>query len=516
MSATATDSALLLATSMQHLALSKQPFGQQEAANLYINQAWQMLLGAMQHNLQNSDMLQVLRGEPGIGKTSFLIRFVSNYQKDFQFFIVRGSGETSAEKLILHMLHMFTKHQDSSIVNNLKTLVAHLTQKINPEHPGVLIIDDAHLLEVEKLNQILETIDAINAALSGRIQVMLTGNVEIEELLGQCQSSYTDSGKVHTSLLRPYNLADTSAYLENQFQHAGSTVHSIFSQEQLVKIHTLSGGIATQIHSTAAAILNTPDSPEDNSLHNFINTYTEQLKHKKYLIPGTGLFLLFAIILFLLPEDRNAPDTNVNTNEILVLETGQPQNEKGLASSLNTDDQLDAKENTTSDEQDSSDQSIEQTDVISISKSVPVPTTLPDITYKLTAIPKPETKPEKPEKSTNKLPQIKKADIKESSNTANKPKLQKVIKNAWLLNRNLKGFTVQLLTSSSKKTVLQFFTSNKLENNAAIVKENKSYVLVFGNFETKDKARIALGKLPPALLKNSPWVRSIKSLPVNN
>jgi septal ring-binding cell division protein DamX len=73
-------------------------------------------------------------------------------------------------------------------------------------------------------------------------------------------------------------------------------------------------------------------------------------------------------------------------------------------------------------------------------------------------------------------------------------------------------YTIQLLGVNSKRNAMQFIKNNRLQQKAMYYQTlNHSkpwHVVIYGNFQTKDQAHAALHKLPPALLKIKPFVRS--------
>jgi DamX protein len=86
----------------------------------------------------------------------------------------------------------------------------------------------------------------------------------------------------------------------------------------------------------------------------------------------------------------------------------------------------------------------------------------------------------------------------------------------WLAAQNKNHFTLQLMGSRNKTSVEGYRRSNKLGKEAAVIKTlhqgGEWYVLVYGSYVTKEKARAAIPKLPTNLRKASPWPRKIGDL----
>jgi len=91
------------------------------------------------------------------------------------------------------------------------------------------------------------------------------------------------------------------------------------------------------------------------------------------------------------------------------------------------------------------------------------------------------------------------------------------VKNAqWLSQQNAKNWTMQLLGARDPETLLKFAQRNNLSSEAAWYKTWLSskpyYVIVYGNYASRDLARAAIADLPQALRSLKPWVKSMASV----
>lgn len=116
--------------------------------------------------------------------------------------------------------------------------------------------------------------------------------------------------------------------------------------------------------------------------------------------------------------------------------------------------------------------------------------------------------------------QIKKPVIKVAENDAvkTKPKQNKSLsaEEKALMMASSKHYTLQLLGVSKEESVQQFIKAHALEGKSHYFKTKRGksdwYVLVYGDYASKDQAKAALAKLPLKNEKLSPWVREMKSV----
>ena len=86
----------------------------------------------------------------------------------------------------------------------------------------------------------------------------------------------------------------------------------------------------------------------------------------------------------------------------------------------------------------------------------------------------------------------------------------------WLSQQNSKNWTLQLIGAREQKTLLKFAQRHNLGPDTAWYKtwltSKPYYVLVHGNYTSRNKARDAISALPPTLRALKPWVKSMKSV----
>ena len=110
-----------------------------------------MQLNMLQHNLKFSDMLQVLKGDAGSGKTAIVIQMLANASEEFQIFVARGKPSLTAVQTINGMLKIFQQPVPESIDTSIELLTNHLKIRLEKSLSSVLIVENAHDLSIDTL-----------------------------------------------------------------------------------------------------------------------------------------------------------------------------------------------------------------------------------------------------------------------------------------------------------------------------------------------------------------------------
>ena len=89
--------ALLDPATLTSLGVQQQPFDAVQEDNLFIDESLELQLQMLRHNLRYSNMLQVLCGRTGAGKTTLTIGLIQVVNQELELFLVRGErGLTSS------------------------------------------------------------------------------------------------------------------------------------------------------------------------------------------------------------------------------------------------------------------------------------------------------------------------------------------------------------------------------------------------------------------------------------
>jgi len=242
---------------MRGLELEVQPFRDNATAeDLFVDDAVEMQLNVLAQHLRDGQMLPLLKGEAGSGKTSLLIQLMARTGEEFHFFVVRAVANLTAERIIVDMLRVMIRPVPEDTAQCFRQLARQLRELVADDRPAALVIDDAHLLADHELDHLLTAADSLRNALGGRFRLLLAADPGIELRLPSMSSEQLDRGQVSAANVRPLARARIGPYLEHRLEVAGFRGLPPFDDEALDRIHAAGGGLPRGVEAAAAGELN--------------------------------------------------------------------------------------------------------------------------------------------------------------------------------------------------------------------------------------------------------------------
>lgn len=246
----------LPASTLAALGLQRQPFEDHAVADeLFVDDAIEMQVNMLAEQLRSGEMLPLLKGETGSGKTSLLILLIARSNDRFHYFVARGREDLHAEQIIVDMLRLLTRPTPETTRECFRELARRLRSLVSDERPAVLVIDDADRLGDDQLNNLLAAHDSLSRALGGRFRLLLAAQPAIELRLSRLDSEHLDSGRVFATDMRPLVRARIGPYLEQRLAVAGLNGAVPFDDSALDRIARHGGGLPRSIEAAAAAEL---------------------------------------------------------------------------------------------------------------------------------------------------------------------------------------------------------------------------------------------------------------------
>jgi DamX protein len=495
---------------LQALNLHTQPFCDRPAGHEYFSDpVIQMQLNMLQHNLKFSDMLQILKGDAGCGKTALVVQMLANANDDFQIFVARGEPSLTALQVLTGMLSVFQQHIPQDTETCLEILTGHLKIRLEKNLSSVLIIEDAHEIAVESLNQVFAYTDKINETLEGELRILLVADTEIESILPELTSNQLREGRFFISNVRTLDLKRTGSYLKYRLQKAGFKGKPPFDGKQLSALFKNTDGIPQQVDAFAAGILNRQAER--------VSIVTRLQKLPLRLLSGAAAAaIVISLLLFWLGEtpDAIAPNDDAGAGARVELKptpiagaaeptVGVVAGESGLSVASRAEGN---------------------------GKSAPAGESSPEHQSAAIALPgEPGASADfvfaeshgiaaiEADKMPKEIQPTEELQLPEVEETAPQPEMREPSRSEiWLLSQNTADYTIQLLAVSDIVELSRYTRSHNIESQTALFETSRNsrrwYVLTYGVFSSAGDARVAIAKLPDALRRNSPWIRSIKSV----
>jgi general secretion pathway protein A len=211
---------------------------------LFLTPSHREALSNLEYGISARTGVTVLVGEAGTGKTT-LIRATLDARDQAKTKTIYMNNPTLTRSEFLEFMgaeFQLPSHAADSKTRLLRELEEALLQMLNADITPALIIDEAHSLPHELLEEIrlLANIDTPKVKL---LPIILAGQPELAARLNH-QSLRQLKQRVELRCdLRPLDLGETGAYITARVKVAGGQAPSLFTREAVMMIHERSNGI---------------------------------------------------------------------------------------------------------------------------------------------------------------------------------------------------------------------------------------------------------------------------------
>lgn len=325
----------------RHFGLRHDPFGKDEKGiGFYFLPHWEQNVDLILHYLRHENVLLVLTGPRGVGKTTlinfFLLEAIHGFaptetaaQSNLRpgEFLVQVSDTTlscqviadsafDCEQLLEVIANAFDaapgelvgsfEEQAEILLNNLQHCKQHC----------ILLLDQAEKLPDATLSLLLYMLNQQSDA-QHQLHVVLIGDSELKKpLMKLCKAKHYQ-GLSHNIELGPLNLAQTEYYLKHRLTTAGLQGEIPFTSGSIQKIYKLSGGVPKTINQLARELL-----LKTLKKNNFSSIGGVFKPYKKTLVGGSFLLASFMLILLYLGQPQAYSTTaSQTTYQPVVIES---------------------------------------------------------------------------------------------------------------------------------------------------------------------------------------------------
>lgn len=491
-------------------------------------------LNMLYHLTQNSEALLLLTGVKGSGKTSLMEKFIAMGNDTWRYCLIRANTMMNPEHMLRHIAEGFGLEPDRINFNTaLETLKNRFIELRRSGLTALLLIDNAHELPAASLTVIMK-LSELRDDNDGLIRIILFSEPQIRDMLSAPELADVRHRITHTLEMPTLNEQQTMDYINYRLSVAGLSVKSPLTRGKMKKIHRLSHGIPALINEHANALLHGGETPAEAAG----TTDTPLLSRLKaslaimvmlavaglatYFVMGDALKGLFGngspqtVAQLDLPALKKPVDATpvIATPPVEESEPPTPATDKPttapavppLANSNTspvTEPAADVPtiNNYTLNKDSAASSPVEPVAENPVVEKPAEKKIVPAVT------PRPVIKPVLRTENKTSPAGTKPASTKPAPKPATPD---------WLARQNKNWFTLQLTGSHNRASVEAFRRKHKLTGEVAIVKTlhqgGEWYVLVYGSYSNKDKARAAIPKLPASLRESSPWPRSIGDL----
>ena len=240
---------------LQHFGLMRAPFEMTpDPAFLYLGESHQEGLATLVYGVRARKGFVMLTGEVGTGKTTLLHALLSQLDPNTSAAFVFNPrlGPLDFFRVIFDEFDI--EVQCTTKAEYLIAFNRFLIERLERDHPTLLIIDEAQNLSPEMLEEV-RLLSNLETPHSKLIQIMLVGQPELEEML---RSQALRQLRQRISLrfrLRPFDADEAEHYVHERLRLAGYTGKGIFKRAALRRLHAVTGGIPRLINVVCDAAL---------------------------------------------------------------------------------------------------------------------------------------------------------------------------------------------------------------------------------------------------------------------
>jgi DamX protein len=227
-----------------HYQLSHDPFAARVPGFKFFPAQRKPVLGQLHHLARYSQLLLVVTGPNGSGKTLLRQALVASTNKQsVQSVVISARGATDAAGLLRQVAQALNVAQPE-----MQAILGQIVQLALTGQEVYLLVDDAEQLGESALEALLGLADG---SPEGRPHVFLFGEASLIDRLDQlCAEAETEGERYHVIELAPYTEDETREYLEQRLEGAGQGIE-LFTAEQITDIHEHSGGWPGAINQVA-------------------------------------------------------------------------------------------------------------------------------------------------------------------------------------------------------------------------------------------------------------------------
>jgi type II secretory pathway predicted ATPase ExeA len=237
---------------LEHFGLHEPPFRITPHTDFFFDGANRgAMLDALIYAITHDEGIVKISGEVGSGKT-MLCRVLMERLPDNITIVYLANPSLSREDILYAIadeLHLdITDNARASLV--LRTLQNHLIESFSAGRQVVVLIDEAHAMPVETLEQI-RLLSNLESNRHKLLQLVLFGQPELNDILARADMRQLKERITHNFELAPLVRNDITSYLDFRMRAAGYRGPSVFTPAALKMIAQTSHGLTRRINILA-------------------------------------------------------------------------------------------------------------------------------------------------------------------------------------------------------------------------------------------------------------------------
>lgn len=507
-----------------HFQLSHDPFAPRVPGFKFFPAQRKPVLGQLHHLARYSQLLLVVTGPQGSGKTLLRQALVASTNKQsVQSVVVSARGAGDAAGVLRQVAQALNVAQAE-----IGVILDQIVQLALTGQEVYLLVDDAEQLDESALEALL----ALAAgAPEGRPHVFLFGE---SSLIADLDQLSLEEERFHVIELAPYTEEETREYLAQRLEGAGRGIE-LFTANQISEIHESSDGWPGNINQVARDALIEVMIASRSAVKRPSMGFNMP---KKHVLAISAVVVVAVAAAWLMPGRTKAPTTGAPANEQAQLPLGQgtPQPNSGapavefagntqpmplplvgqsqpvmrgpLAEAAGGITEGDDGAAPPIDDSSDTPPTVTTTAPPAGVPAGPAPTPVPAHAAKPTPAPT--------QVATAKPAPAPAAAVKPAPEPAAKPAttVAKAAGGSWYAGQAPGNYVVQILGTSSEATAQNFVKEQGGEYRyfKKVLNGKPLYVITYGSFASRDAAISAIKALPAKVQAGKPWPRTVASV----
>lgn len=487
---------------LNHYGFSHDPFAARVPGFKFFPAQRKPVLGQLHHLARYSQLLLVVTGPEGSGKTLVRQALVASSNKQAVQSVVISPQDTLDSNLVLQQIAQALGSQRA----DFDSIMAQIIQLALTGQEVYLLVDDAERLTGAAVETLLRL---AQGSPEGRPHVFLFGE---QALVARLEALVEGEERFHVIALQPYEEDETREYLALRLEGAGGGLEC-FSEDQISRIHEHSGGWPGAINQIARDEL--VDAMQQSKANRKSTGWSLPLP-MKHLLALAAVVLVVVIALFMrdsgdqsvAPATTSLPLDAGGAAEIRSPEssTEEPGGDESPAAEVvqSEPDQPIVREPLAAAgglESDNSPVVIEEEPAIvsePLRNTAPAPTAASSATIQRPAV-EPAPPVETPREPVQ--PSVAKPDAPASAAS-------------WYANQPKTNYLIQVLGTRTQSNA-EALVKQHGESYRYFVKQHEGkplYVVTYSSFSNRNAALEAIKTLPASLRSGKPWARSFASV----
>ena len=234
---------------VEYYGLREQPFGvTPDPKFLYLGEGHREAMAALFYGIESGRGFSALAAEPGMGKTSLLMRLLESMQESARtaFLFQTEGGSREFLHALLNDLGIVPRGKDLAATH--EALNETLLAELNAGRRVIVVIDEAQNLS-EKTLESVRLLSNFETPAAKLMHIVLAGQPKLSEKLAKPSLTQLRQRVSNVILLKPFRSEETVDYVKHRLRTAGLKGHIPFSSDALLLIARSSRGIPRNINN---------------------------------------------------------------------------------------------------------------------------------------------------------------------------------------------------------------------------------------------------------------------------